>query len=145
MWDPANNGPYTGRHFQLAETLCVPQPLKRPTVLIGGGGERRTLKLVAQYGDACNLFTSSVQDVALKLDVLRRHCADVGSDYEAIRLTVTAVGPRPEPDDLDGFVRAMVPYAELGIGTVIVTPTTGSPARWIDAMAPVVPRLAELT
>lgn len=59
MWDPENNGPFEGTHYQLAETLCAPQPLHRPTVLIGGSGERKTLRLVAQYGDACNLFGSS--------------------------------------------------------------------------------------
>jgi F420-dependent oxidoreductase-like protein len=59
MWDPDNNGPFEGTHYQLAETLCSPQPIHRPAVLIGGGGERKTLRLVAQYGDACNLFASS--------------------------------------------------------------------------------------
>src|ERR687884_1495084 len=57
MWSD-DNGPYEGRHYQLAETLCVPQPLgrSRPKIMIGGGGEKRTLLLVAQYADACNLF-----------------------------------------------------------------------------------------
>ena len=71
MWDPDNNGPYEGKHYQLAETLCSPQPINRPKVMIGGSGERKTLRLVAQYGDACNLFASSPEDVAHKLDVLR--------------------------------------------------------------------------
>src|SRR3954451_13665043 len=74
MWDPENNGPFEGRHYQLAETLCSPQPIARPSVLIGGGGEKKTLRLVAQYGDACNLFATSPADVGHKLDVLRRHC-----------------------------------------------------------------------
>src|SRR3954465_669660 len=74
MWDPENNGPFEGRHYQLAETLCSPQPIFRPSVLIGGGGEKKTLRLVAQYGDACNLFATSPADVGHKLDVLRRHC-----------------------------------------------------------------------
>lgn len=58
MWSE-NDGPYEGRHFQLAETLCSPQPIKRPRILIGGAGERKTLLLVARYGDACNLFGTS--------------------------------------------------------------------------------------
>lgn len=144
MWDPDNNGAYQGRHYQLAETLCSPQPINRPKVMIGGGGERKTLRLVARYGDACNLFASSPEDIAHKLDVLRRHCDDAGRDYGAIRKTIMANNPRPTPDTRDEFVRAMADYAALGVDTVIVTPTDGSPAAWIDAMAPAVRQLAEL-
>jgi F420-dependent oxidoreductase-like protein len=144
MWDPENDGPFEGKHYQLAETLCSPQPISRPKVLIGGGGERKTLRLVAQYGDACNLFGTSPDDVAHKLDVLRRHCDDVGRDYGQIRTTILANNPRPRPGTRDEFVRAMADYANLGVHAAIVTPTTGAPANWIDGMAPVVPQLAEL-
>jgi F420-dependent oxidoreductase-like protein len=144
MWDPENNGAYQGRHYQLAETLCSPQPINKPKVMIGGGGERKTLRLVARYGDACNLFASSPDDVAHKLDVLRGHCDDAGRDYASIRKTIMANNPRPTPDTRDEFVRAMADYAALGVDTVIVTPTDGSPAAWIDAMAPAVRQLAEL-
>ncbi|WP_109523838.1 MULTISPECIES: LLM class F420-dependent oxidoreductase [Nocardia] len=144
MWDPQNNGPFEGTHYQLAETLCAPQPLHRPTVLIGGSGERKTLRLVARYGDACNLFGSSPAEVEHKLDVLRRHCDDVGRDYETIRKTILANNPRPTPETRDEFVRAMADYAKLGIHSAIVTPTTGAPAAWIDDMAPAVTQLAEL-
>lgn len=144
MWDPDDNGPFVGKHYRLAETLCSPLPIKRPAVMIGGGGERKTLKLVARYGDACNLFTSSAADVARRIDVLRRHCDDVGRDFDQIRITVTANEPRPQPRDCDDFIRRMASYAQLGVRTVIVTPTTGQPAAWIDAFAPAAPRLAEL-
>ncbi|MGV9798186.1 LLM class F420-dependent oxidoreductase [Mycobacterium sp. NPDC003449] len=144
MWDPDDNGPYAGQHYQLQETLCSPQPINRPKVLIGGGGERKTLRLVAQYGDACNLFASSPGDVAHKLDVLRRHCDDVGTDYDAIRKTVMVMSPNPTPDQGDEFVESMADYAKLGVDTSIVMPPDGSPATWIDGIAPVVRRLAEL-
>ncbi|MGO4647555.1 LLM class F420-dependent oxidoreductase [Nocardia sp. 2YAB30] len=144
MWDPGNNGPFDGEYYQLAETLCSPQPIHRPEVLIGGGGERKTLRLVARYGDACNLFGSSPEDVQHKLEVLRRHCDEVERDYDEIRKTIMANNPRPNPDNRDEFVRHMAAYAKLGVHAVIVTPTTGSPAAWIDAMAPIVPQLAEL-
>jgi F420-dependent oxidoreductase-like protein len=144
MWDPENNGAYQGRHYQLAETLCSPQPINKPKVMIGGGGERKTLRLVARYGDACNLFASSPDDVAHKLEVLRRHCDDAGRDYASIRKTIMANNPRPTPDTRDEFVRAMADYATHGVDTVIVTPTDGSPAAWIDAMAPAVRQLADL-
>ncbi len=144
MWDPQNNGPFEGKHYQLAETLCSPQPINRPSVLIGGSGERKTLRLVAQYADACNLFGTSPADVEHKLDVLRRHCDDVGRDYDGIRKTITAMNPRPTPDTRDEFVRQMADYAKLGIHMVMITPRTGSPAAWIEQMAPVVPQLADL-
>ncbi|MFG3615975.1 LLM class F420-dependent oxidoreductase [Nocardia sp. NPDC047654] len=144
MWDPQDNAAFDGKYYQLAETLCSPQPINRPKVLIGGGGERKTLRLVARYGDACNLFGSSPADVEHKLDVLRRHCDDVGRDYDEIRKTIIANNPRPSPDNRDDFVRQMADYAKLGIDTAIVTPTTGSPAAWIDGMAPAVAQLAEL-
>lgn len=144
MWDPTNNGPFSGRHYQLAETLCSPQPIHRPALMIGGSGERKTLRLVAQYGDACNLFATSPAEVRHKLDVLRRHCDDVGRDYSEIRTTILANNPRPTPETRDEFVRSMADYAALGVHTAIVTPVTGSPAAWIDGMAPAVAQLAEL-
>ncbi|KAA8888593.1 LLM class F420-dependent oxidoreductase [Nocardia colli] len=144
MWDPADNGPFDGKHYQLAETLCSPQPINRPKVLIGGSGERKTLRLVAQYGDACNLFGSSPAEVEHKLEVLRRHCDDVGRNYDDIRVTIMANNPRPNPGTRDEFVRTMADYAKLGVHAVIITPTTGAPAAWIDAMAPAVAQLAEL-
>lgn len=144
MWDPENDGSYDGKHYQLAETLCSPQPIRRPKVLIGGSGERKTLRLVAQYGDACNLFGTSPQEIAHKLDVLKRHCDDVGRDIADIKVTILANNPRPGPEAADEFVRAMADYATVGVHAVYVTPTSGSPAGWIDAMAPTARRLADL-
>ncbi|WP_433664135.1 LLM class F420-dependent oxidoreductase [Nocardia sp. CA-128927] len=144
MWDPQRNSSFRGKHYQLTETLCAPQPINRPKVLIAGGGERKTLRLVAQYGDACNLVGSSPEDVGHKLDVLRRHCDEVGRDYSEIRTTIVASNPRPTPDTLDEFVRGMGDYAKLGVHEVLVIPMGGAPAAWIDGMAPAVARLAEL-
>ncbi|MEE6272340.1 LLM class F420-dependent oxidoreductase [Georgenia wangjunii] len=147
MWDPGNDGPYTGTHYRLAETLCSPLPLARPhpEVLIGGSGERKTLRLVAQYGDACNLFATTPDEVAHKLDVLRRHCDDVGRDPAEVRTTLLASDDRLEQGDLDGFVREMGAYAPLGVDTVILRPPARGLARWIErSVAPAVPRLAEL-
>src|SRR5206468_5708850 len=78
MWS-GNTGPYEGRHYRLAETLCRPMPVSqpRPRIMIGGAGEKKTLRLVAQYADACNIF-GDADAVAQKLDVLRRHCDAVG-------------------------------------------------------------------
>jgi len=89
MWSD-NNGPYQGRYYQLAETLCSPQPLSQPhpPILIGGTGEKKTLRLVAQYADACNLFARMGSDtLRAKLDVLKQHCDQVGRDYDTIEKT----------------------------------------------------------
>jgi len=87
MWS-GNNGPYHGKHHQLEETLCSPQPLSRPRppILIGGGGEKKTLRLVAQYADACNIF-GRPQTVRTKLAVLQQHCDALGRDYGSIEKT----------------------------------------------------------
>jgi F420-dependent oxidoreductase-like protein len=144
MWDPNNNGPFEGEHYQLAETLCSPQPIRRPPVLIGGGGERKTLRLVAQYGDACNLFVDSPDEVEHKLTVLRSHCDEIGRDYDQIRKTILSHNPLLTPQARDEFVRDMADYAKLGVDAVDVMPTTGSPAAWIEELEPTVRKLAEL-
>jgi F420-dependent oxidoreductase-like protein len=147
MWSD-NNGPYTGRHYQLAETLCSPAPLSQPhpPVLIGGGGERKTLRLVARYGSACNLFASSPTDVAHKLEVLRRHCAEAGRDQHEIATTILYTGDALNNDDYTGFLTDMTTYADIGIDTVIVMPgSDDDPATWIDrACGPIRESLAEL-
>jgi len=87
MWSD-DDGRYAGRHYRLARTLNSPQPLTRPhpPILIGGG-EKKTLRLVAQYAYACNLLGGP--DLARKLDVLRGHCDAVGRDYDQIEKTVS--------------------------------------------------------
>jgi F420-dependent oxidoreductase-like protein len=150
MWDPEDEGPFEGEHYRLAETLCRPLPLSRPgrgpEILVGGSGERKTLRLVAQYGDACNLFETGPEEVGRKLDVLRRHCDDVGREYADIRVTLLMGGDQLLSGDVDGFVAAARPYADLGVETVILRPPAEVPlATWVrDHVAPAVPRVAEL-
>jgi alkanesulfonate monooxygenase SsuD/methylene tetrahydromethanopterin reductase-like flavin-dependent oxidoreductase (luciferase family) len=111
-------------------------------VLSGGGGEKKTLRLVARYADACNLFTSSPQKVAHKLKVLRDHCDDVGRDCTTIRKTVLYMD---SGGTLDGFAEAMAEYAALGIDEAIVAPSDGAPARWSEhRAAPAAKALARL-
>ena len=86
MWR-GDEAPYRGRHYQLDRPLNSPQALTRPhpPILIGGSGERKTLRLVARYAQACNLFAGP--DLARKLDVLRAHCDAEGRDYDEITKT----------------------------------------------------------
>jgi F420-dependent oxidoreductase-like protein len=89
MWS-GQRTPYRGRYYQLAETLNSPQPLTQPhpPILIGGSGEKKTLRLVAQYADACNLFAGTDVDIVRhKLDVLKQHCERLGRDYATIEKT----------------------------------------------------------
>jgi F420-dependent oxidoreductase-like protein len=145
MWSE-DNGPYEGRHFQLAETCCVPAPVRGTIpILIGGSGERKTLRLVAQYADACNLFGESVDVVAHKLDVLRRHCDDVGRDYDSIEKTVIGAGTAPGEETREGFLTRMAAYADLGVELVTLVPTGNDPVAWTtDLVENVVPALADL-
>jgi len=146
MWSD-DNGPYQGKHYQLAETVCVPAPIQRPgpPVLIGGGGERKTLRLVAQYADIWNFTgaTVSVDELAHKIDVLTRHCETVGRDPAEIRKTVAL------PDDpfTDDFLRTVEGFASLGIDLVNVGPPPGfpDPAGFVVRVGEqVVPRLAQI-
>jgi F420-dependent oxidoreductase-like protein len=131
MWSD-DDGPFATKHFTLAETICNPRPISapRPPVLIGGSGERKTLRLVAKYADACNLFTSAPDVVAHKLDVLRRHCDTEGRDYGAITKTMLA---RSNPADVDGVVDEMRGFAKLGIDKVIFVPS-GDPVEFTQRL-----------
>lgn len=89
MWSE-NVGPYNGKHYRLVETLNSPQPISQPhpPIMIGGAGEKKTLPLVAKYADACNLYAFENLDIVrAKLDVLRRHCENIGRPFEAIERT----------------------------------------------------------
>jgi alkanesulfonate monooxygenase len=116
MWSGSEE-PFTGRHYTLARTLNVPQPLRTPPILIGGGGERKTLRLVAQYAQACNLFGGP--DVAHKLDVLRGHCEAVGRDYAEIEKTVMGpMDPGENGENIDAVLAKLKEWGELGIQSV---------------------------
>jgi F420-dependent oxidoreductase-like protein len=89
MWS-GDESPYDGQHYHLERPLNSPQSISRPhpRILIGGGGEKKTLRMVARYGDACNIFAMGTERVKAKFDVIRRHCEDVGRDYDEIEKTV---------------------------------------------------------
>jgi len=114
MWGD-DEGPFEGEHYRLGRTLNSPQPLRRPhpPILIGGGGEKKTLRLVAQYAQACNLFGQD--DLPRKLDILRQHCADVGRDYDEIEKTVmVGIDPGADGEKVDQLLEQLRGYAALG-------------------------------
>jgi len=143
MWSD-NDGPYEGKHYQLAETICSPRPLQspRPPILIGGGGEKKTLRLVAKYADACNLFPTP--DLPRKLDVLRAHCDAEGRDYDEITKTcyfIFDVGEKGEKagEVTDRLARLAGMGFQAAIGAVAnvwqVTPLEVIAAEVIPAVA----------
>ena len=142
-----DDGPYEGRHYRLAETICQPRPVQqpRPRILVGGSGEKKTLRLVAQYADACNLFAPEPSVVEHKLDVLSQHCADIGRDPAEIENTILAVSSDPLTD-VDGFLASMERYARLGVDLVEVVPRSPDPVAEVTRLGEeVVPRLQELS
>jgi F420-dependent oxidoreductase-like protein len=144
MWSE-DDGAYEGKHYRLAETVNVPPPVQRPhpPILIGGSGERKTLRMVAQYADACNLFGESPDVVRHKLEVLRRHCDDLGRDYDSIEKTMIAMGDPVA--DTDAFLASMGEYAALGISLITLMPPTDDPVGWTATVCEdVAPRLAEI-
>lgn len=143
MWSD-DNGPYKGTHYQLAETLCSPRPvsLPRPRVLIGGSGERKTLRMVARYADACNII-GDASTVAHKVDVLRGHCRQVGRDPSEIE--VTALAWFPDDADADAILRESEALAAVGVDTVVARSDGPEPSKWLEqTWGPVVPRLHEI-
>jgi len=139
MWSD-DDGPYTGRHYQLAETLNSPQPLTRPhpPIMVGGSGEKKTLRLVARYADACNLFAgpqSSPDEMVAKLAVLAEHCEREGTSYDRIRKTMLWTSPLAT-DAVGGnaFVERMRQYADVGISEVHVVPLSEDPVGFIRGL-----------
>jgi F420-dependent oxidoreductase-like protein len=87
MWTE-EKASFNGKFYRLQDAYCYPKPIQKPhpPIMIGGSGERRTLKIVAKYADACNLF-GSTETVKRKLGILREHCRSVGRDYDSILKT----------------------------------------------------------
>jgi F420-dependent oxidoreductase-like protein len=143
MWAPGD-APYTGKHYTLERTLNAPQPLGQPRILIGGGGERKTLRLVAKYADACNLQAGP--ELARKLDVLRGHCEDVGRPYAEIEKTAQLlldVGDKGE--HLDAFLDRLRELSGLGVQAVQgKLPRVWEPDRIKLFEREVIPAAAEL-
>lgn len=140
MFDGAS-APFDGRHYALERPLNSPPPLRRPPIMVGGSGERKTLRLVAQYADACNVFAFGDYSVlAHKLEVLQGHCADVGRPYADIARTVMA----RLPASVDGSVEQLGRLAELGVDLTLVAPPLPDDDEGFDRLAAVIGQVAAL-
>ncbi|MCB5165664.1 LLM class F420-dependent oxidoreductase [Streptomyces bambusae] len=147
MWEGEQgaDGPFEGKHYRLARTLNIPQVITRPhpPILIGGGGEKKTLRLVAKYADACNLYPSP--DLGEKLEVLRRHCEAEGRDYDAIEKTIVmpvdVTGDSTKADELSGMLRGL---SGLGVQTAIGIVAGPDPLRQVELIGEkVIPAVAD--
>jgi F420-dependent oxidoreductase-like protein len=120
MWSDSD-APFDGQHYHLARTLNVPQVLSRPhpPILIGGSGEKKTLKLVAKYADACNIAAYNLEETAHKLDVLREHCVNEGRDYDEIEKTAqTRYDLGENGENVNQTIENLHRIAELGYSQV---------------------------
>ena len=129
MWSD-DDGPYEGAHYRLAETLCSPPPVSapRPRLLIGGGGERKTLRLVARYADACN-FIGDAATVAHKVEVLRTALRDRRAGPGDDRGDRAHHGP--EDAEPDAILREAEALRSAGADAIVVRSTGPEPARWL--------------
>lgn len=152
MW-AEDQTPYNGKHYQLERPMNHPQSIQRPhpPILIGGGGEQKTLRLVAQYADACNFFARMGDDVLKhKMDVLRQHCEQVGRPYDAIEKT-TLDTLRITRDGRDGSMTpsAAIEYfghlASLGVDHALFnTPAVADPEFFDILGAEVIPEVSKI-
>ena len=116
MWS-GSDAPFEGKHYHLARTLNSPQALSRPhpPILIGGGGEKKTLRLVARYADACNIAAYDPAQAAHKLAVLREHCATEGRDYDEIEKTAqTRFDLGENGENVQRTIEGLHQVAEMG-------------------------------
>jgi F420-dependent oxidoreductase-like protein len=141
MWSE-DEGPYEGKHYQLGRTLSSPANVSspRPYLMIGGSGERKTLRMVAQYADACNVAASP--DSGRKLDVLKEHCDNLGRDYDQIEKTaMLMVNPDTTKDSL---VQRLLDERAKGYTVAYIFSTKiADPGTVVDLLASVLPDIAE--
>jgi alkanesulfonate monooxygenase SsuD/methylene tetrahydromethanopterin reductase-like flavin-dependent oxidoreductase (luciferase family) len=139
MWS-GEDGPFEGEHYKLERTLNSPQSLSRPNpyLIIGGSGERKTLRLVAQHADACNIFATP--EAPHKLDVLRAHCESEGRDYDEIeKTTILSVEPTATRDEVLADLRRV---RDTGFTAVYIFSGNPEPLATVELLGSVVPEIA---
>jgi F420-dependent oxidoreductase-like protein len=143
MWR-GDESPYQGTHYQLARPLNSPQSISRPhpPILIGGTGERKTLRMVAQYADACNIFDGGDEFISGKLAVLREHCERLGRPYEEIEKT--SLGTMRPDQSVDEVAARVTQLAALGVDSVLLNCGDRASDESLDVLAGVVAKVADV-
>jgi F420-dependent oxidoreductase-like protein len=141
MFD-GDESPYEGTHHVLERPMNHPAPVRRPPILIGGAGERKTLRYIAEYGDACNMFEfMGVDELRRKFGVLRGHCENAGRPYEDIvKTTMGSLGELDVAKAVDRFGR----LSELGVDLAMVDLPDPSDEKVFDFLADVIRQVAPL-
>ena len=149
MWNDDNNGEFSGKHYELKETLNVPQALSKPhpRVLIGGMGEKKTLRLVAKYADASNITGQIGPDgIRKKYEILREHCEREGRNYDDIERTVLwMMNPGPNGENTGDIVEQFGRMAEAGVQTMIGSVAAVDSIKPLEAIGKdVIPQVSRL-
>ena len=110
---------FQGKHYQLVDAYNEPKPVQKPhpPIVIGGGGEKRTLRTVARWAQHWNVPGGGVDEYLRKRDVLHQHCADIGRDPSEI---MTSTHLRLDPNDMDALVKETSAFADAGLDLGIV-------------------------
>jgi len=147
MWSD-DRSPFKGKAYELPEPINQPQPLSKPhpPILIGGSGEQKTLRFVAEYGDACNLFAQvGTDEIKHKLDVLRQHCAEIGRNYDEIEKTALfGMEVDAAAQDPDKLLKQAEELRGLGISHIILAVSKSADVSAYERLAPMVERLAKM-
>jgi F420-dependent oxidoreductase-like protein len=145
MWS-GDRKPFDGKYYKLEKPISSPQPVSKPhpPILIGGGGEQKTLRLVAQYGDACNLFNSP--ELEHKLEVLQKHCREVGRNYDDIEKTVLmSMTVDHALEDSEHVLARARQLGELGVEHVIFANARDTNSKTLNEFAAkLMPSLREI-
>ncbi len=147
MWSD-NNGPFAGKHYQLEETLCSPQPIQRPRppILLAGSGEKKTLRLVARYADSCNIRSTNPEDTERLLAILDAHCKTEGRDPASIERTiVTRFDPGANGERASQEVDRLARFAAIGVQAALGSVVNAHDPGVMEAMATkVIPAVSKL-
>lgn len=147
MWSD-NDGPFEGKHFQLAETLCSPKPVQkpRPPILLAGSGEKKTLRLVARYADACNVRGMDLESTERLLGILDEHCAKEGRDPKSVERTiVTRFDPGANGEKVEQEIERLAGFAGIGVQAALGSLVNAHDPRVMEVMATkVIPALEKV-